>query len=181
MGPHRKFDAFSRTFLSLTPGQGHFVRRRPHATRLGPFGLTPSHVACAGSRRDPRRCEVASGRIGLAPLGARLHGVARQTPLDSNPCLIDCLELLLTVCLPACLCFCRGGGARPVRLPASQLEGLGCIVGACVLCVIIFQTLSQNQMRPNRHTHGRQRTHTWSLSCWEWVVHAVGSQGQVTG
>jgi len=24
MGPHRKYDPFTKTFMSLTPGQGHF-------------------------------------------------------------------------------------------------------------------------------------------------------------
>ena len=36
LGPHRKYDPFTKTFMSLTPGQGH-VRRchpRPPALRL---------------------------------------------------------------------------------------------------------------------------------------------------
>ena len=33
LGPHRKYDPFTKTFMSLTPGQGH-VRTRPRPARL---------------------------------------------------------------------------------------------------------------------------------------------------
>ena len=29
LGPHRKYDPFTKTFMSLTPGQGHVRRHRP--------------------------------------------------------------------------------------------------------------------------------------------------------
>jgi hypothetical protein len=63
VGPHRRYDPFTKAFYSLEPGQGHFVRRRPVARRPSPVARRPSPrrahrlrraSACAGPRRHPR-------------------------------------------------------------------------------------------------------------------------------
>jgi len=76
LGPHRKYDPFTKTFMSLTPGQGH-VRRchpRPPALRLP---LTVACLACAvWPGRDSRRRTLAPWRERVVEDGSGFDDLA---------------------------------------------------------------------------------------------------------
>jgi hypothetical protein len=78
LGPHRRFDPFTKSFMSLVPGQGHFgpdaipgVRSHPPFSHKTNNRLTILLVSlCSG-------CPLAPWRVGVAQGGPRRHGRPR--------------------------------------------------------------------------------------------------------
>lgn len=82
IGPHRKYDPFTKSFMSLVPGQGHFGPDAIPGVKPGAFN--PNHPAHA--RRTTRQHEshpplagraLAPRRVRVAQDGARLDGRPR--------------------------------------------------------------------------------------------------------
>ena len=81
IGPHRIYDPFTKSFMNLIPGQGHCKRRSqtlptPTAFFCGIHAHSVTLCLRSWSRRDSRRCALASRRVGLAQDGPRYHGSA---------------------------------------------------------------------------------------------------------
>jgi hypothetical protein len=111
VGPHRRYDPFTRSFLSLIPGQGHFgpdaipgVRshlpfslRRQRDSRFCLFPL------CSG-------CPLAPWRVGVAQVCSRRHGRPRACSACPDglhqQVSSRCPELTRQWSAPFCECVC---------------------------------------------------------------------------
>tara|TARA_B110001452_G_scaffold150390_1_gene125156 strand:+ start:1008 stop:1946 length:939 start_codon:yes stop_codon:yes gene_type:complete len=89
LGPHRKYDSFTNSFYSLTPGQGHWGPDAipgdaryvsMHHCPTSPLFPSPRLQTRVHKRPQtwlPVSVQVASRRVGLAQDGAQQHGLAR--------------------------------------------------------------------------------------------------------
>ena len=86
LGPSRRYDPFTKSFLSLIPGQGHFGPDAiPGVSRVA-FFPTWSGLVCRPVTTTPTPtltapgCPLEAGRERLAQGRARQHGLARARP-----------------------------------------------------------------------------------------------------
>ena len=125
IGPHRKYDPFTKSFMSLVPGQGHFGPDAIPGVKPGAFN--PNHPAHA--RRATRQHEsppplagraLAPRRVRVAQDGARLDGRPRARTARADGLLqglrtplLRCRRLRGSTLGSVCVCVClRQGTCR---------------------------------------------------------------------
>ena len=150
IGPHRAYDPFTRSFMNLVPGQGHFG---PDAIPgVKPRAFKPKHTRPTSTRiRVPHQPHLlvagrtlAPGGVGLAQDGARHHGAARAC--SARP---DGLLVTLNAHLRR-----RAAGQETARHKLRELRSAcaavccGEIVSVCVcVCVCVVCASARKSMK----------------------------------